>query len=57
MGSEALVCREIRNEIAHDYEENSELARKALNTIFEYKNEMATVLEKIQKLFEAGEAR
>jgi hypothetical protein len=57
MWSEALVCREIRNEIAHDYEENSKLTRNALNTIFEYKNEMAAVLEKIQKLFEAGEVR
>ncbi len=36
--------REIRNEIAHDYEENELLAQTILNSIYRYKDELNAIL-------------
>ena len=36
--------REIRNEIAHDYEENELLAQTILNNIYRYKDELNAIL-------------
>jgi hypothetical protein len=36
--------REIRNEISHEYDENEEAGRAALNSIFEYKGELKRIV-------------
>ncbi len=47
---EWFVLREIRNEIAHDYEDNEENAMNILNTIFETVDELEKILVTIQSL-------
>ncbi|MDQ7090354.1 MAG: nucleotidyltransferase substrate binding protein [Methylococcales bacterium] len=41
--------REIRNEIAHDYEENELLAKTILNNIYRYKEELNTILNMLEQ--------
>ena len=49
------MLREIRNEIAHDYEENEENAMNILNTIIETLGELEKILVTIQSLIEKKE--
>ncbi len=41
---EWFELREIRNEIAHDYEDNAKLAVNILNAIFKHKKELKNIL-------------
>ena len=41
---EWFELREIRNEIAHDYEDNAKLAVNILNAIFKHKKELENIL-------------
>jgi len=41
---EWFELREIRNEIAHDYEDNTKLAVNILNAIFKHKKELTNIL-------------
>ncbi len=41
---EWFVLREIRNDIAHDYEDNQDQARLILNNIFQYREELRQIL-------------
>lgn len=52
---EWFMLREIRNEIAHDYEENEENAMNILNTIIETLGELEKILVTIQTLMEKKE--
>jgi len=47
---EWFEIRDLRNEIAHDYEDNEELAINILNTIFKLKKELEEILNAIKKL-------
>jgi uncharacterized protein with HEPN domain len=47
---EWFEIRDLRNEIAHDYEENDEIAINILNTIYKLKSELKEILEAIEKL-------
>lgn len=47
---EWFEIRDLRNEIAHDYEDNEELAINILNTIFKLKKELEDILNAIKKL-------
>ena len=40
--------REIRNEIAHDYEDNDEHGKDVLNTIYKHKKELSRIAESIK---------
>jgi phage regulator Rha-like protein len=42
--------REIRNEIAHDYESSENIARNIINSIYEHKNEFKCILDTVCKL-------
>jgi len=42
--------RDLRNEIAHEYDENSNLTADIINMIYELKSELQTVLNKIETL-------
>jgi len=42
--------RDLRNEIAHDYEDSDEVAIDILNAIFELKDELKAVLEAVARL-------
>ncbi|MCD6172191.1 MAG: hypothetical protein J7J96_00190 [Sulfurimonas sp.] len=44
---EWFELREIRNEIAHDYEDNTKLAVDILNSIFKHKKELENILSAI----------
>ena len=44
---EWFELREIRNEIAHDYDDNSNLAVNILNSIFKHKSELEKILKAI----------
>lgn len=44
---EWFVLREIRNDIAHDYEDNQDQARLILNNIFQYREELRQILVEI----------
>ena len=44
---EWFELREIRNEIAHDYEDNTKLAVDILNSIFKHKKELENILNAI----------
>jgi hypothetical protein len=41
--------REIRNELAHDYDDNPELASEKINQIYNYKSSLIKYLEDIEK--------
>ena len=45
---EWFELREIRNEIAHDYDDNSNLAVNILNSIFKHKSELEKILKAIE---------
>lgn len=40
--------REIRNEIAHDYDDNEEKGRQIINSIYKHKQDIASVLTSLQ---------
>ena len=42
--------RDLRNEIAHDYENNDYLAIDILNNIFELKHELENILSSVKRL-------
>jgi len=46
---EWFELREIRNEIAHDYEDNEELALNILNSIYKHKVELEKIITYLQK--------
>jgi hypothetical protein len=52
---EWFILREIRNEIAHDYEENEENAMNILNTILDTLPELEKILVTIQSLMDNKE--
>jgi len=41
--------REIRNEIAHDYDDNEEKGREIINSIYKHKRDIASVLASLNK--------
>ena len=45
---EWFEIRDLRNEIAHDYEDNDNIAIEILNTIYELKNELEKILHSIK---------
>lgn len=47
---EWFEIRDLRNEIAHDYEDDEGMAADILNTIFRLKDELAGILTQIEKL-------
>lgn len=47
---EWFEIRDLRNEIAHDYDTNDETAFNVLNTIYKIKHELKHILEEIKKL-------
>ena len=44
-----FVLREIRNDIAHDYEDNRDQARLILNNIYQYRGELRKILVDIEQ--------
>lgn len=44
---EWFVLREIRNEIAHDYEDNQDKARKIVNSIYQCRSELKAILNEL----------
>ncbi len=42
--------RDLRNEIAHDYDDNDEIAMNILNKIYKLKNDLKNILDSISKL-------
>ena len=46
---EWFVLREIRNDIAHDYEDNRDQARIILNNIYQYRGELRQILVEIEQ--------
>jgi len=49
---EWFELRDLRNEIAHDYENNEYLAIDILNNIFELKKELEKILDSVKSLIE-----
>ncbi|MGZ5208625.1 MAG: hypothetical protein ACXWB0_06375 [Sulfuricurvum sp.] len=49
---EWFEIRDLRNEIAHDYEDNDEIAINILNTIYTLKAELKETLDAISRLVE-----
>ena len=49
---EWFEIRDLRNEIAHDYDANDETAINVINTIYKIKNELANILEEIEKVIQ-----
>ena len=47
---EWFEIRDLRNEIAHDYEDNDEIAINILNTIYKLKSDLKETLDAIEKL-------
>lgn len=47
---EWFEIRDLRNEIAHDYEDNDEIAVNILNTIYKLKVDLQEILDSIQKI-------
>jgi hypothetical protein len=43
-----FFLREIRNEIAHDYEDNHNKARNIVNSIYQHRGELKNILEEIK---------
>lgn len=48
--NEWFEIRDLRNEIAHDYEDNDEIALNILNTIYKLKVDLKEILDAIQKI-------
>jgi len=46
---EWFVLREIRNDIAHDYEDNQDQAMHILNNIYQYRGELRQILVEIEQ--------
>ena len=46
--------REIRNEIAHNYEENDNAGRNIINSIYQHKDELKLILETVYRNMEKG---
>ena len=46
--------REIRNEIAHNYEDNENTGRNIINSIYKHKNELKLILETVHRNMEKG---
>ena len=51
---EWFELREIRNEIAHNYENNENVARNIINSIYRHKNELRKILESVYRKVEAS---
>lgn len=47
---EWFEIRDLRNEIAHDYEDNDEIALNILNTIYKLRMDLQAILDSIQKI-------
>jgi uncharacterized protein with HEPN domain len=47
---EWFEIRDLRNEIAHDYEDNDEIALNILNTIYKLKDDLKAILDSIKKV-------
>jgi len=47
---EWFEIRDLRNEIAHDYEDNEQIAIEILNSIYELKQELENIINNIQKM-------
>lgn len=47
---EWFELRDLRNEIAHDYEDNEKKAINILNTIYKLKNDLRAILQKVDDL-------
>ena len=47
---EWFEIRDLRNEIAHDYEDNDEIAINILNTIYKLKSDLKETLDAIEEL-------
>jgi uncharacterized protein with HEPN domain len=47
---EWFEIRDLRNEIAHDYEDNDTVAINILNTIYKLRNELKDILNAIEAL-------
>lgn len=47
---EWFEIRDLRNEIAHDYEDNDEIAVNILNTIYKLKDDLKEILDSIEKI-------
>ena len=47
---EWFEIRDLRNEIAHDYEDNDEIAINILNTIYKLKSDLQETLDMIKKV-------
>lgn len=47
---EWFEIRDLRNEIAHDYDDNDEIAINILNTIYKLKTDLKETLDAIEKL-------
>ena len=46
---EWFELREIRNEIAHNYENNENLSRNIINSIYKHKGELKQILESVNR--------
>jgi uncharacterized protein with HEPN domain len=51
---EWFEIRDLRNEIAHDYEDNDEVALNILNTIYKLKDDLKETLDAIENLIKAS---
>ena len=47
---EWFEIRDLRNEIAHDYEDNESMAIEILNSIYELKDELENIINNIRKI-------
>jgi uncharacterized protein with HEPN domain len=47
---EWFEIRDLRNEIAHNYEDNAEIALNTLNTIYKLKDDLKAILDSINKI-------
>ena len=45
-----VEIRDLRNEIAHDYEDNEEMAINILNTIYKLKIDLREILDAVGRL-------
>jgi len=51
---EWFEIRDLRNEIAHDYEDNDEIALNILNTIYKIKSDLKETLDAIENLIKVS---
>ena len=47
---EWFLLREIRNEIAHEYEDDTEIVRSVLNSIYKHKNKLQSLVNEIKNI-------